>query len=164
MKNRLYALMMTAMMLFVPFLGVAASNPSELPDDTVIRFPDPNFEVMVRETIGKPTGDITATDVAGIAKLNVSGLYINDLTGIEYFTALTELDCRITELTALDMSQNPLLKALYCDESDLTTLNVSQNPALEVLTCSHIYQLAALDVSQNPALIKLFCSDNQLTT
>ena len=44
-------------------------------EDTVIHFPDPNFEAVVRNEIGKPYGEITASDVAVITRL-----WINDDT------------------------------------------------------------------------------------
>jgi hypothetical protein len=92
----------------------AAASP--LPADTVVHFPDPNFEAAVRELIGKPVeeGDLLAGDLAGITRLDVSGRGIADLTGIEYFAALEWLDCSDNRLTTLDLSHNPALKKLYC--------------------------------------------------
>ena len=70
MKSRLYAFLIAVLILFVLIgvnshalstslspvgdLSAEASPSSELPGDTVIRFPDPNFEAAVREIIGKP--------------------------------------------------------------------------------------------------------------
>lgn len=73
MKNRLYAFLITAILLILlgtssyalsdsanPLtdLGSKASLSAELPSDTVIHFPDPNFEAAVRDLISKPEGDI----------------------------------------------------------------------------------------------------------
>lgn len=63
----------------------------------------------MRKIIRKPTGDILASNVAGIATLEVSYLDIADLTGIEHFTALRELDCSMNRLSMLDVSHNPLV-------------------------------------------------------
>lgn len=179
MKNRLYALVMAAMMLFVPLAAfgrelstnisplsgqnVEISPASGFPGDTVIHFPDPGFEAAVRELIGKPKGDIIVSDVAGITELDVDENNITDLTGIEYFTALEVLSCAENQLTALDVSHNPALIMLSCGYNQLTTLDVSQNPVLEELACGG-NQLTTLDVSQNTALKRLFCGGNQLTT
>ena len=40
---------------------------------------------------------------------------ISDLTGIEEFTALTELDCSRNKLTSLDVSMNTALNYLRCE-------------------------------------------------
>jgi Leucine-rich repeat (LRR) protein len=55
---------------------------------------------------------------------------ISNLTGIEAFTALTYLDCRVNQLTSLDVSQNTALTLLSCEGNQLTSLDVSQNTAL----------------------------------
>ena len=179
MKNRLYALVMATMMLFVPLVafGIDLSSnisplsdkdgegnlPSKFPGDTVIQFPDSAFEAAVREFIAKPKGNILASDVAEITELDVSDLLIADLTGIEYFTALEVLNCGENQLTALDASQNNVLKELYCWDNQLMMLDVSQNIAMNKLYCG-VNQLTLLDISHNTALEELNCDDNQLIT
>jgi Leucine-rich repeat (LRR) protein len=179
MKNRLYVLAIAAMMLFIPAIAfgrdlstnisalsgqnIEITPPSGFPDDTIIQFPDPNFEAAVRELTHKPKRDIVASDVAEITELDVSELDIADLTGIEYFTALEVLSCADNQLTTLDVSHNPALIELTCEYNQLATLDVSQNPVLEVLGCG-ANQLTVLDVSQNTALQGLYCWTNQLTT
>ena len=88
---------------------------------------------------------------------------ISDMTGIEAFTALTELWCWGNQLTTLDVSQNTTLTELDCSENQLTTLDVSQNTALTELWCRN-NQLTSLDVSQDTALTYLHCGSNQLTS
>ena len=88
---------------------------------------------------------------------------ISDLTGIEEFTALTELDCGGHQLTSLDVSMNTALTGLACGGNQLTSLDVSKNTALTELFCSG-NQLISLDVSKNTALTELYCSDNNLTS
>jgi len=127
-----------------------------------ITFLDTKFEAVVRNEIGKTTGLIAQADVAGVTRLIIPEKSISSLSGIEYFTALTELDCSSNQLTELDTSKNIALAKLYCDWNDLATLNVSNNPDLTILTCSS-NQLTRLDVSKNTALSILDCSGNQLT-
>jgi len=38
--------------------------------DVVVHFPDPNLETAIRERIGKPTGDIMASDLQVITDLD----------------------------------------------------------------------------------------------
>jgi len=51
---------------------------------------------------------------------------------------------------------------LGCHENQLTALDVSNNPMLEELSCSENL-LTKLDVSKNPALTGMVCSNNQFT-
>lgn len=126
-------------------------------------FPDANFEMAVREILNKPTGDITQEDVAGITTLEISNMHITNLSGIEYFTALTKLSCNNNELAALDVSKNTELIFLECWGNRLTVLNVSGCAKLTEIYC-HMNQLTALDISKNPVLIDIHCGYNQLTT
>ena len=105
----------------VPSVNLAVSAAVDITAD----FTDPNFLAAVREIIGKPTGAIYDTDVAGITSLNVGDKNITDLSGIEHFTALKYLDCGGNQLTELDMSKNTALTGLRCDFNHLTALNVS---------------------------------------
>ncbi|MCL2811648.1 MAG: hypothetical protein FWD25_07145 [Clostridia bacterium] len=130
---------------------------------SAIQFPDPRFEAEVRSIIEKPIGVITANDVAKITELYVSELGIEDLTGIEYFTALEILDCAWNNLTKLDLSSNAKLRKLECTGNRLMMLNISQNTMLTDLSVFS-NELTLLDISQNTMLAWLSCGYNQLTT
>ncbi len=128
------------------------------------KFTDAKFLAAVRDEIGKgKTDEIYDTDVASIEILDVSSKNIESLAGIEYFTALTDLNCSSNKLETLDVSNNTALKELYCYMNQLETLDVISNTALTDLDCSN-NQLKTLDVSSNTALTDLDCSNNQLTT
>ena len=125
-------------------------------------FPDANFRNYL---LSQPYGSdafLTTAEIAGITSINVSNKNISDLTGIGYFTALTDLYCNNNQLQTLDVSSNTKLKILDCSQNQLTTLNFSANTALINLTC-YRNQLTALNVSANTALTDLYCNDNQLT-
>ena len=127
-------------------------------------FPDANFRSRLASTSIDKNGDgfLTASEIAQITSLNVYQQNIADLTGIEYFTALTSLDCRKNQLTSLNVSQNTALTSLDCRNNQFTSLDVSHNTAIKNFYCSN-NQLTQLDVSQNTALITLYCDGNQLT-
>ena len=131
--------------------------------NTVINFPDPNFEAAVRYAIEKPTGAITRSDIAAVTTLDLADREITDLSGIEYFTALTELKSDGNQLTSLDVSKNTVLTKLNCSTNQLTSLDVSKNTALTDLYC-YTNQLTSLDVSNNTALTNLSLGGNQLTS
>jgi hypothetical protein len=149
--------------------------------------PDANFEQKLIDLgydSGTPNGSVYTALIDTVTNLDVSYSNIYDLTGIEDFTALTELNCAINQLTSLDVSNNLALTDLYCWSNQLTSLDVSDNLALTNLAChnnqlttldvnyntalTHLHcganQLASLDLSQNTALTFLFCWDNELTS
>ena len=106
---------------------------------------------------------ITRADVMDITELDISYCNLTSLKGIEYFEALTHLDCWNNELTSLDLSKNTALTQLNCYINQLTSLDISNNTALTNLN-SFRNQLTSLDVSKNTALENLFCQENQLTS
>ena len=130
-----------------------------------VNFPDEEFRKVLVSELGINEGDVITDEmVAATKKLQLSYYQkITDLTGIEHFTALTELYCSGNQLTSLDVSQNTALTELYCSQNLLTSLDVSKNTALTRLQC-YGNQLTSLDVSKNTALTELYCSGNQLTS
>jgi len=131
-----------------------------------VNIPDANFKAyLVGNTAINTNGDteIQVSEAAAFGgTIFCASSGISDLTGIEYFTALTELGCGYNLLTSLDVSQNTALTQLYCTFNQLTSLDVSGATALTHLYCDD-NQLTSLDVSGATALIELFCTFNQLT-
>ena len=132
-----------------------------------VTIPDANFKAyLVGYSAINTNGDteiqVTEANVF-TGMIDCSELGISDLTGIEAFTALTELRCWENQLTSLNVSQNSNLNSLYCFNNQLTSLDVSQNTDLISLACG-INQLISLDVSQNVNLQSLDFDDNQLTS
>ena len=129
--------------------------------------PDDNFENYL-EANGMGDGialndSVLTSNINTVTSLNVSSQTISDLTGIEDFTSLTDLNCNTNQLTVLDITQNIALTDLACNTNQLTNLDVSQNLALTDLNCN-TNQLTVLDITQNIALIDLDCNTNQLTS
>lgn len=81
---------------------------------------------------------------------------ITNLTGIEAFSKMTLLNCSLTNIRSLDLSQNISLKWLHCSDTDIRSLDVSKNINLESLYCDNT-ALKSLDVSKNINLEKLDC-------
>ena len=125
-------------------------------------FPDENFRKWVLSQDYGQDGVLTDAEIAGVTEINVNKKKIQSLKGIEYFTALTTLDCGFNQLTALNLSKNTALKELDCGENRLTALDVSKNTALTTLSCGG-NQLTKLDLSQNTKLTELGCDWNRLT-
>ncbi len=126
-------------------------------------FPDANFRNWILNNIsGASDGWLTDAEIARVAYIDCSSKSIASLKGIEFFTALTKLDCNSNQLRTLDVSKNTALTSLYCRGNQLTSLDVSKNTALTYLNCGG-NQLTSLDVSKNTALTSLYCFGNQLT-
>ena len=126
-------------------------------------FPDEKFRNWLLAQEYGSDGVLTNTEIQGVTEIYVDNIGIQNLKGIEFFTALTLLECGSNQLTVLDVSKNTALGTLYCYENQLSSLNVSGCKALEFLSC-HSNQLTSLDVSENAALITLYCYNNRLTS
>lgn len=127
-------------------------------------FPDINFRSVVCRLLPVAEGDfIPEKMLLQVKELCVSEMGIQDLKGIEYFTALEQLDCSKNQLTALDVSKNKALKILECGRNQLTEIDVTHNALLKELGCCH-NQLKKIDVSQNPDLEVLICNENKISS
>ena len=116
--------------------------------------PDDNFEQILISLGYDNVLDnyVTTANINGVTFLELSMFVvaqsISDLTGIEDFNSLENLDCRGTQLTSLDVSNNTALTELACG-SFLGTIGGNQ--------------LISLDLSNNTSLTILRCDNNQLT-
>ena len=136
----------------------------------VKNFPDANFQKYIKDVLDtNKDGSLSEAEIAKVTELTfeypdspgVKMSNIASLKGIEYFTALTTLDCSEQKLTTLDVSANTNLTTLNCSENRLTSLDLSENTALTELNCRY-NKLTSLDLSKNTALTTLNCSYNKL--
>ena len=99
-------------------------------------FPDSHFRLYISENLDADgDGALSASEIAAVDSLSIYREGIKSLVGIEYFTALEDLDCEGNQLRELDVSGNPKLTELRCDDNYLESLDVSGNPNLETLYC-----------------------------
>jgi Secretion system C-terminal sorting domain len=127
--------------------------------------PDHNFANALRtEGFGSAMSgdnlDTSSTLVTSSTTLLCSHASIANLSGIEYFTSLTTLNCSNNNLTALPTLPDSLT-TLYCSSNHLTSL-----PSLPL---GLIYLYCDLNsISALPALPsmmqELYCSDNPIST
>ena len=125
-------------------------------------FPDATFRNYVGDFDLNSNGYLTENEIDAVTEISVPMMNITSLKGIEYFTALTTLDCISNKLTALDVTKNTALENLICVGNQLSALNVANCTTLYTLDCSE-NKLTTLDVTKNTALQTLYCNDNQLT-
>ena len=175
-------LALCAALCLLPALALAEGAADVAIDPT--NFPDANFRTYVATFDTDNDDRLTPAELAAVEYMALYNKSIGDLTGIEHFTDLTELDCRRNQLTSLDLSKNTALEELDCGDNQLTSLDVSANTALKQLYCMNNpltaldvsantdltdlncinTQRASLDVSKNTSLTSLLCGDNQLTS
>ena len=135
-------------------------------------FPNKTFRNYIQQVFDKDNNDFfSADEIAAVTELtfqypddpNTGVAGITSLKGIEYFTALTSLDCSYQDLTELDLSRNTGLTSVLCYGNQLTELDLSANTQLIELDCSS-NEITHLDVSSNHNLEKLSCYHNRLTS
>ncbi len=156
----------TILKLLLPLFTVALL--SQCGDDEpnpVVTIPDSNFLSTLIDQGVDTNGDgiISPEEAEVIISLDVQGDSISDMTGIEAFVNLENLDCSDNQLSTLNVSHNTALTVLDLWNNQLTSIDVSNNTALTDLSCVS-NQLTSLDVSNNTALTFLACGFNQLTS
>jgi Leucine-rich repeat (LRR) protein len=126
--------------------------------------PDDNFEqALIDQGYDDVLDDyVISNNISGITSLDVSNKTISNLTGIEDFTALINLQCYQNQLTSLDISQNTNLQNLGCSQNQLTALNVSKNTSLISLSFLQ-NKITSIDISKNTSLTYLACGVNKLS-
>ena len=132
-------------------------------------FPDEHFRGWVLSQEYGKDGVLTDEEIAGITFINVLAQNltadgkIQSLKGIEFFTAMTKLNCQRNKLKELNLSKNTSLQILKCDGNLISELNLSNNKNLVSLSCS-TNQLISLDVSGCTQLTELDCYSNKIIT
>ncbi len=149
----------------VVFLFVMVAQGFAQNINTPENFPDPKFRALVEQYMGvQPSGSFTAEQAGakkGVFDISYQGLTI--LSGIEFFTGLTELACEANKLTKLDVSTMTKLQTLRCSDNRIGYLDLTKNTALTKLRCA-ANRLSNLDLPQNPAMQYLNCGSNLLSS
>ena len=139
----------------VRFLLFAADREEGIAIDEA-HFPDEAFRTYVAENLDSSANGYLESKEAGIKALDVSGLGIQDLRGIEHFSELESLDCSANELTSLDLSGNPALQDLNAEGNRLE-VTLGANNGFDLST------LPGFDVSKASDWEGGICRNNILT-
>ena len=155
-----------------------------------VNIPDVNFKsALVNNTAINTNndGEIQCSEAAAYTQaLNVSGLGISDLTGLEAFTNIFAVNVNYNDFTSIDISANVALTELSCAflNNSIPTIDLSSNTILAGLDLRSSginsidlsvqtnlqnafldgNNLTSLDVTNNPQLIELGVNDNDITT
>lgn len=161
-----------------------ASYSSDCSPQTYV--PDDNFEQALID-LGYDSGDlddyVPTANISGVTSLDVSNKGISDLTGIQDFVSLQQLNCGSNNLTTIDISKNTNLQILslyfnkltsldirnnsnlqqlYGNYNSITNLDLSKNLQLSILDFGN-NEITSLDLSKNPLLLILNCTYNQIS-
>lgn len=114
----------------------------------IIDIPDANFKNALI-SIGVDTdndGEISISEAEARTFLEINGLSISSLEGIEYFVNLEYLSCMNNVLTNLDLTNNTSIDVLYCNDNQLITLDVSTSSYVSEFDCSNNPNLTSLEL------------------
>ncbi|HEX7413414.1 MAG TPA: hypothetical protein VF411_05155, partial [Bacteroidia bacterium] len=148
----------------VILLVVIASMAKQTKAQTWVTIPDANFVTYLQSIVsaamsGNQLDTSSALVTTTTHSINVYNKNIADLSGIQYFTSLTYLDCESNSLTSLPTLPNTL-QSLYCYNNSLTNLPVLPN-SLQSLQCGG-NSLTSVPILPN-ALLTLYCNGNNIT-
>ena len=113
-------------------------------------FPDAALRRYLRTLAAKDGYTLTEKELAAEA-LAFSRYGVEDLTGLDFFTAVRSLDCSGNRIASLPAGLLKGLTSLNCANNRIASLDLSGCGVLRALDCSG-NRLAALDLSANRAL------------
>jgi Leucine-rich repeat (LRR) protein len=157
--------------LLVSLIWVGCGNDSEsdppgnLPIPEVrTAIPDANFEMTLVELNldDEVDGSVLTSRIEGVSNLDLEDRGIADLTGIEDFKALIDLNVRGNALRLLNISSNDKLLFVWAEDNQLSELLLGNNPGIEKIGASG-NQLTSLAVADYTSLQLLNLADNALT-
>lgn len=93
--------------------------------------------------------------------IDVNGMEITDLSGIENFTNLVTLRCQDNAIASLDLSANTALEILDCSNNGLHTLSLPEESALVFLNFNYNL-ITTIDLSGCNDLTYLFGQENAI--
>jgi len=151
-----------AILLFVQ-LSVLLLSPTHVTAvDPIVIFPDAKLEAAIRVKIGKPTGDIYASDIASLTDIDLSTKGIINLSGLEYCTGLIILYLNnnqisnltplagLTNLNNLNLENNQISNLMpLAGLTKLTILNLQHNQISNLTPLAGLANLLALNLENN---------------
>ena len=128
--------------------------------------PDANFEAYLESiNVGNGIANdklVNKESIQVLTILNIADKNIADITGIEDFSSLVELDARNNTITQVDLSKNTSLEKLYLANNQITSIDFSNNTSLKIIDVGE-NQLTDIDVHLLTDLESLSCYKNQLS-
>lgn len=112
-----------------------------------VAFEDENFKSYCIQNLDKNRDGVFAMEEAlSVTELNASGLSIVNLTGLEFFEALTKLDVSNNLIVGINLANLKRLEELNCANNNLQTLDISVNVNLNALNAEGNVNLKTVNV------------------
>ena len=129
-------------------------------------FPDAVFRDFVAENYDtSEDGYLSDEEIDAVTEMTIgeeNGSDIQDLGGVQYFTALDNLCVQGTKIRSLRLGSLALTQLTVTGNARLTALDISGCEQLVSLDCSN-NNLEALDIENNAGLEKIDCHGNGIT-
>jgi Leucine-rich repeat (LRR) protein len=126
-RKKLIGIVAACIIVVIVVLVISLSGRGRL-----VTFPDPNLKTAIREALNKPSAPIHASELAGLANLMARDSGIEDLSGLQYCTRLTDLSLgsnQISDISPLANLTNLTEILLYSNQiEDISPL--VDNPGL----------------------------------
>ncbi len=106
--------------------------------------------------------EIEIYEALAVYRLTVQNATITNLSGIEYFTNLIDLNCADNLITSLDVSALTNLEHFRCDRNDISFLNINGLTNLRTFWYGS-NNLPNVNANSNPNIIHLGCDLNNIT-
>lgn len=163
--KKIYFLLFTASAIFV----ACSSDSDDSKDDTPIpeirtQIPDSNFEaaLVALNLDDVVDGSVLTSRIENVQALDLEGQGIANLSGIQDFDALLDLNVKGNVLQRLDISSNNKILFVWAENNGLTQLVIGSNPGIEKIGASG-NMLTALNVSDYTSLQLLDLANNEMT-
>ncbi len=155
MRKHLLRICLSTLLLQFSILSLKAQWVS-IPDTAFVSYLQDNFPTCMNGNLM----DTTCSELVTTISVYCNHRPIKDLTGIEYFDALVELNCENDLLTSIPALPNSLY-LFYCSHNQLTALPTLPNTVINIQCYSnYLTALPTLPVSLN----FLDCTSNQISS
>ena len=137
-------------------------SPTESIDPNIVTFSDINFELVIRESLNKQSGNITKSDMVTITYLEGWSKGIISIDGIEYCKNLEVfnlLDNQISDisvlvglpnLTGIGLTNNQINDiSILADLTNLIVIDLARNPISDFNSLSGLNRLESLSLYDN---------------
>ena len=104
-----------------------------------------NIEGIFFKIDSNSDDEISQSEALQVSELFIDNSNITSLQGLEYFTAITVLNCNSNQITNLSLNSLDNLIELNCAFNQLQNLNLTYNNDLEIINCNN-NQLVSLNL------------------
>jgi len=147
----------------IAFVAIVITSCSSEVKDVAKKVSDPVFRaycVSVMDLDGDRMVSLAEAD--SVKTIDVSGLGIKSLAGLEYFRNLKSLDCSGNQVKSFDF-QLPALEVLKCaNNENLTTIDLSGCPSLSFIYASHT-GVKSLSLASQAGLYRLWLDNTPIS-